>query len=179
MQSQNTLRREMTENWNQFDAVNQTLRQQEEKLRTMLRRIDRNPLNMLNNAAGSPRRRNAPNVAARPRRLQGDDHVDPTAVLSPRITNLHVLWDEYQHGIGGNKPAYLFTSREKGRCRFKYCRRKIFWDLVRKMVDRGDTAQQAIDKIYAALGPSLCVTRIIQEIQKRRKSGDMPEQLRV
>ena len=43
--------------------------------------------------------------------------------------NLYVLWAEFESGVGGNKPARLFTASERGKVKFKYCRRKIVWDM--------------------------------------------------
>jgi len=51
-------------------------------------------------------------------------------------------------GIGGNKPAKNFTSTKRGRVMCKYSRRKIFWQLDAKQVDKGQAADQAIDAIY-------------------------------
>ncbi|KAL3763929.1 LOW QUALITY PROTEIN: hypothetical protein ACHAW5_008367 [Stephanodiscus triporus] len=51
--------------------------------------------------------------------------------------NLYVLWAEFESGVGGNKPARLFTASERGKVKFKYCRRKIVWDVIDNLVRRG------------------------------------------
>jgi hypothetical protein len=63
-----------------------------------------------------------------------------SASLSPNPRTLHLLWEEYQHGIGARKSAKLFTSQERGRLKHKYCRRKIVWDLVSSLVCAGYTS---------------------------------------
>ena len=54
--------------------------------------------------------------------------LDLSAQLVSRPATLHVLWTEFQFGIGMNKPAKLFTPRESGdkQNKFKYSLRKKF-----------------------------------------------------
>ncbi|DBA04549.1 TPA: hypothetical protein N0F65_011097 [Lagenidium giganteum] len=61
----------------------------------------------------------------------------------------------------GNKPAKLFTARERGGCKFTYSLRLNFWRLVEAMTRRGHTSDMAIDTIYATYGRSLAVTAIL------------------
>ena len=39
-------------------------------------------------------------------------------------TNLHVLWTEWEFGIGGNKPAKKFKPSEQARVKCLYSTRK-------------------------------------------------------
>jgi hypothetical protein len=73
----------------------------------------------------------------------------------------------YEFGIGGRKPARQFTTHERGQVKFKYCRRKVVWDSIDRMVRAGFTAQVAVDKIYEAYG-QITVTQIINH----RMRGD-------
>jgi hypothetical protein len=50
------------------------------------------------------------------------------ATLMPTPRSLHDLWSEYLHGVGGRKPARLFSYTEQGRSKHRYSRRKIVWD---------------------------------------------------
>jgi hypothetical protein len=50
---------------------------------------------------------------------------------------LYVLWAKYESSVGGNKPERLFNKAERGKVRFKYCSRKIIWDAVEALVQRG------------------------------------------
>ncbi len=55
--------------------------------------------------------------------------------------SLYDVWNnEYLHGVGGRKPARLFSEAERGLVKFKYSRRQVIWDVVRKMVSLGHTA---------------------------------------
>jgi hypothetical protein len=62
----------------------------------------------------------------------GDGDVPYAVTLSPNPNNLYVLWQEYEHGVGGRKAARHFTRIERGHKRVKYtfCNRKKVWDLV-------------------------------------------------
>jgi hypothetical protein len=70
------------------------------------------------------------------------------ATLMPTPRSLHYLWSEYLHGVGGRKPARLFSYTERGRSKHRYSRRKIVWDTVSGLVRQGHTSELAIDKIY-------------------------------
>lgn len=93
----------------------------------------------------------------------------PIATLSPHPRTLADLWTEYEHGIGGRKAARLFTSAERGKSKYKYYKRNIFWSKVEEMIRRNYTASTAIDKIQSVYGPQLSVTEIIK-CMKRDKS---------
>ena len=95
----------------------------------------------------------------------------------PNPRTLHQLWEEFEHGVGNNKPAKYFTRAERGRYKFKYSRRKIIWDLIAARIRATDTAGMAIDKIYAAYGPSSSVTTIINNYGNDKKNGTIPHQL--
>jgi len=62
------------------------------------------------------------------------------------------LWNEYEFGLGGRKPARQFTAVERGAVKFSYSRRKTAWDAIDRMVRSGATAQVAIDRIYGVYG---------------------------
>lgn len=96
------------------------------------------------------------------------------AQLSKTPRSLYDLWTEYQHGIGGNKAAKDFTYTERGKCKFKYCRRKVVWDCVSRHVNAGDSAVAAIKKIYDCYGNSLTVSAIINAMVKDKKTGGHP-----
>ena len=97
-------------------------------------------------------------------------HLKP-ATLSKNPRSLHTLWHEYEFGIAGKKPAKFFNSRDRGANRHTYSKRKIFWDLIVKMVNRGRSANDAIDVIYSHYGFKESVSSIIKQLQKERKEG--------
>ena len=92
------------------------------------------------------------------------------ATLSRCPRNLYVLWQEYEFGLGGRKPARQFTSAERGRVKFKYSRRKIIWGAIDRMVRGGATAQVAIDRIYEVYG-RLNVSAMATAMREDEKHG--------
>ena len=87
---------------------------------------------------------------------------------------LHDLWTEYQHGVGGMKPAKDFTAEERGKCKHKYCRRKNVWDCISKLVNAGHSSANAVEKIYSVYGHGLSVSAIIAAMVKDKKTGGHP-----
>jgi len=80
-----------------------------------------------------------------------------------------MLWIEHAHGIGGDKPAKDFTSVEKGKCKQKHCRRKVFRDVVSALVNAGYGAPVAVDKVYHQHGRDLSVTHVLNCLLDDRK----------
>ncbi len=48
--------------------------------------------------------------------------------LSPRPRNLHILWQEYW--FRGEEASKAVYSHQRGGLKFKYCRRKVVWDII-------------------------------------------------
>ncbi|ETP04478.1 hypothetical protein F441_18743 [Phytophthora nicotianae CJ01A1] len=95
-------------------------------------------------------------------------------MLSKRPKDLYELWGEYEFGLNGLKPAKEFTAAERGANKFAYSRRKVFWDVVSAFVRTGFTSDVAIDKIYAAYGRQLSVTRILTALRTDKHQGGHP-----
>lgn len=89
--------------------------------------------------------------------------------------NLYDLWTEYEFGLGNNKPAKSFTSKERGKCRSAYSRRKIFWDVIDNLVRKGYTSHVAIDKAYLVYGRRNSVNTILLKMRADRQTGGHPE----
>jgi hypothetical protein len=98
--------------------------------------------------------------------------------LMPNPKSLFDLWDEYLNGVGGRKPARLFSQTERGRVKYKYTRRKVVWDIIKKLVDLGHTSQRAIDMIYEVYGGQTSVTDIINRLRKDKRNGTLNPNLR-
>ena len=101
------------------------------------------------------------------------------ATLMPNPKSLFDLWTEYLFGVGGRKPARLFSETERGRVKYKYTRRKVIWDVVRDLVSLGHSSQRAIDMIYNVYGPQTSVTDIINRMRKDKKNGTLNPNLRI
>ena len=96
------------------------------------------------------------------------------ARLSRCPKTLFDLWHEYQFGLSGCKPAKEFTLIERGKAKSVFCRRKVFWDVVVKLVNAGHTSEVAIDKVYACYGRNTSVTKILLKMVQDRKTGGHP-----
>ena len=108
----------------------------------------------------------------------GQDFRPPQVLFSNAPRTLYDLWIEWTTGLGGNKAAKDFTSHERGQVRFKYCRRKVFWDCVSQHIRAGYTALTAIDRIHAAYGNNLSVSSILA-LMARDKKNNGQENLRL
>ena len=102
-------------------------------------------------------------------------HQVNNASLSRTPRSLYILWQEYEVGIGGQKPAKLFTPSERGKVKVVYCKRKVVWDKISALVRAGYTSDAAIDKIYSVYGQNLCVTDIIKKMKHDHKTGGHQE----
>ena len=116
--------------------------------------------------------RDAVEAAEVPGRAAAND-LAMMATLMPTPRSLHDLWQEYHHGVGGRKAARLFSHSERGRSKHRYHRRKVVWDLVSRLIRQGDTAETAIDKIYAVYGGQTSVTNIINGLKRDKKDGTL------
>ena len=81
------------------------------------------------------------------------------------------LWTEWKFGIGNNKPASEFTTRERGGMgvpglRQAHYRRRKLWHLLmdRLVHEEGDTAETACGRIQAAYGVNMSPTAIFKHI---------------
>lgn len=114
-----------------------------------------------------------------------ETHIRENAVLSEAPKSLHVLWDEYEKGIGHNLPAKEFTIAEKNnlktKVKFTYSNRKVFWEFLEKMVNRGHDAKRATEMVIAAYNYQP-VSRIIQQLRwdiKGKDGRQLPPSLRM
>ena len=71
------------------------------------------------------------------------------AELTKCPNDLYVLWNEWEVGVGPNKPAKEFTAAERGRVKSKYCRRLKFWKCMERMIRAGASSEVAIRRIYS------------------------------
>jgi hypothetical protein len=141
----------------------------------------------LNRIAMHPERRVAQRVAPngnnRDQQQQQNDNVADgnnggVATLSPTPKCLYSLWQEYQGGIGGRKAAKLFTPHERGQAKHKFCRRKVVWETVERLVKGGLDGNVAIDRIYLAYGREQNMTKLINLMLTDRRNNTVPSSLR-
>ena len=104
------------------------------------------------------------------------DGEGPGAMLMKEPKDLYVLWQEFEFGVGGTKPAKVFSAAKRGANKFAFCWRKVFWDMVVSMVGRGHIAQVAIDRIYKVYRRKLLVMHILQRmVRDWKEQGRHPE----
>ena len=95
--------------------------------------------------------------------------------LSRLPRTLHVVRMEYEVGFAGNKPAKEFTSKEHGgKIKHTFYMRKFLWDQVAEMVHSGMDANDACDRIYAVYGQFKSVTKILEALQRDKRTGGHP-----
>ena len=111
---------------------------------------------------------------ARNQRANPVFEAEERAELSPRPKSLMELWTEFMFGIGGRKPAKDFTPSERGKCRHKYCRRKLVWDCIKRHVNCGYTPNAACERIHQCYGYNLSVTMIINAFKRDKQRGGHP-----
>ncbi len=93
------------------------------------------------------------------------------ATLSKGPENLSILWNEYQNGLDGAKPAKDFTASERGgRNKANYCRRKPFWKCMNRLVSAGNDPAESIRRIHEVYG-WLSVTNILKAMRPDEKEG--------
>ena len=163
------------------------------ELLTELNRVSNNVTRQLRNVHAAVKRIAAQPIvravwsqSSRSNTGNSDENVDRTegegvqipqvarARLYKRPQSLYDLWHEYEFGISGNKAAKDFTRVERGNVKFAYCRRKVFWDVIVKLVNAGHTSDTAVDQVYNAYGRNLPVTTILRRMVHDRKDGGHP-----
>lgn len=158
-----------------IDGMTSQLRSHSTILTRVANRIDSNPVNMLRRAANRQQQQAQAGTVS-PEDRQASVH--STATLAPNVRSIEMLWHEWMHGIGSRKAAKDFTPVERGKCKSKFCRRKIVWDLMCKHLRAGRLATDVIADIYASY-PTLSVTGIINAMRKDRDNNTLPVRLRL
>ena len=98
--------------------------------------------------------------------------ISRNATLSKCPRDLWTLWEEYENGIGGRKPAKNFNELERGKVTSTYSKRNHVWKLIGNLIDRrGIHYNIAIDCIYDVYGINTPVSKIIKEIQRDARTG--------
>jgi hypothetical protein len=178
MAQNNVLRTQVTEIMTTMRLQNDSLKQEIFHLKRTVGRFANRPA-QTNSGFFAPRRAVPSGGGSGSGNSSGHNSVvggiaDNAATLSKCPKNLYLLWEEYEFGLQGRKPAKRFTTRERGRDRFKYNRRKIVWDQILKMIRRGHSYLTAIDVLYRIYGDN-SVTDIINKMRTDRINGGHPE----
>jgi hypothetical protein len=95
-----------------------------------------------------------------------------------KIKRVGEVWQEYLHGIGGNKPAKDFTGPERNATGGTYSRRKPIYDMLAELVRAGHTAPaaiRAIDDTY----PGVSLLRLAKWIAADKKNNTLHQRLQI
>ena len=119
----------------------------------------------------------APVVRRRPRRPRAlNSGASETGAGNAELCkcphDLYVLWNEWEVGVGLNKPAKEFTAAERGRVKSKYCRRLKFWRCMERLIRAGCSSEVAVRRIYAVYGgPTKRVSYILKAMGPHEANG--------
>ena len=103
-----------------------------------------------------------------------NNNISMNATLSKCPRDLWILWQEYEHGLDGRKPAKDFNDAERGQVSSTYSKRNHVWQLIRRLINQRDVHYSvAIDTIYEVYG-NTSVTKIIKAIQRDARAGGHP-----
>jgi hypothetical protein len=95
--------------------------------------------------------------------------------------SLRQIYDEFEFGIGGRKPAKDFTVHERNDrangTKQKWYRREIVYWMISELTNRGYTVEAAIHKILQAIGPNWSITAIINKAKWCKRTGNWPQLL--
>ena len=94
--------------------------------------------------------------------------------LVPNIRDLMVLWTEWEHGIGGCRPAKSWTHVERGgggdgKVKQMHHRRRNVWRTQQRLIDEGHNVQSTIKIIENTYGANRLITAILEAIAKDRQ----------
>ena len=104
----------------------------------------------------------------------GGGEEEQRAILQRNPANLYVIWNEWECGFAGNKPAKNFTAVERNskENKFVYCRRKPFWQCIERIIrTRSGNAHDAISTVYTVYRQEKTVTKILKALAKHEKEG--------
>jgi len=102
---------------------------------------------------------------------QGAPTPSRLATLPRAPRTLAALWDVYQNGVNGSKPARDFTDRERGQVKSKYCRWLPFWKCMDRLIRGGNDVREAIRRIRTVYGYQHNLTDLLKLIRDHEKEG--------
>ena len=132
-----------------------TMHQQQIAEFALLKRRQKRLEEMIRGMIVAPARRAGPLIVVGGGIRTGDP--TPTDPRCPKLMScprsLGVLWEEWQNGIAGSKPARLYNARERGRNKSRYCRRLVFWKCMKRLCDRGCTVNSRRNQPHCIQNP--------------------------
>ena len=143
-----SMSRSVTEIQNQHRSDMMEIKRRLRKLEQMVHTLVSRPATPYPTAAGMLR---GPALLVRP----GIPPPTKPPLLSRNPRTLSLLWDEWQVGLNGHKPASQFTDSERGgENKNRYTFRKPFWRCMCRLIRNGldkATAIQRIEQTYGVM----------------------------
>ena len=145
-----------------------------DQLTHLIRQLLRQPYRVLGSSNRKNHNNRSNNLRAAADSAAGEDDATNRSIgtLKKNPKCLHTLWMEYEFGLGGKKPAKMFTASERGRCKYVYCNRLVFWKKISEMVRAGWNSTAAIEKVTTYYGSNLSVTKVLAKMRKDKTSND-------
>ena len=97
--------------------------------------------------------------------------------VADNVRSVGMIWQEWQHGIGGNMPARLFPTKNKGEDTFKYSRRLPIYLLLDRLINIKKKVPAEAFRLIEDYFPNMSMGKLATEIKKREWNGTMPEPL--
>lgn len=99
------------------------------------------------------------------------------AKLAPNVKGLGELWQEWEHGIAGSKPAKEWTKNETAG-NSSYSRRLPVWLLLERLiVSKKKLPAEAFRLLELFYGERTSITKMGVLIRKQELNGSMPPAL--
>jgi hypothetical protein len=112
---------------------------------------------------------------------QAQNVTQGSASMVSKPRTLQEVYNEFEFGIGGRKPAKDFTTAERnsrvGGVKQKWYRRRIIYWMIVQLTNRNYMVQAACFKIREAFGMDWSVTQIINKALYHKAHGNWPTPL--
>ena len=93
-------------------------------------------------------------------------------ILAGNVKSYGMFWQEWIHGIAGNKPARLWGREERGQ-NSKFSKRKPIYLLLDRMVHYGKKSPPEAFRVLEMHFPGKNFGTIAEEIRKRELNGTL------
>ena len=97
--------------------------------------------------------------------------------VANNVRTVGMIWQEWEHGIGGNMPAKLFPDKNKGEDTFKYSRRLPIYLLLERTINIKKKLPAEAFRLIELHFPNMSMGKLATEIKNRELAGTMPEAL--
>ena len=97
--------------------------------------------------------------------------------VAANVRTVGMMWQEWEHGIGGNMPAKMLGDKNKGEDTFKFSRRLPIYLLLERTIHVKRKLPAEAFRLIELHFPNMSMGKLATEIKKRELDGIMPEAL--